>query len=49
MTAQCEADEAKKQQRHLETELQNADVAFCNEKAERERLEAAAHAKIGAL
>ena len=29
--------------------MQNADTAFRNEKAERERLEAAAHADIGAL
>ena len=37
VTAQSEADEAKKRQGHLEQELQNADVAFCQEKAAREK------------
>ena len=47
--AQSDADRAKERQAVLEKELQNADTAFRNEKAERERLEAAAHADIGAL
>ena len=47
--AQSDADRAKERQAVLKKELQNANIAFRNEKAERERLEAAAHADIGAL
>ena len=49
VTVQREADAAKQTQQRLETELQNADTAFRNEKTQRERLEAAAHADIKAL
>ena len=49
MIAQSEANAAKKTQQRLETELQNADTAFRNEKAERERLEVAARTEIGEL
>ena len=49
VTAQSEADAAKQTQQRLETELQNADTAFRDERTKRENLEAAAHADITAL
>ena len=49
VNAQSDADRSKERQAHLEQELQNADTAFCEEKAAREKAVAEAHATIGAL
>ena len=49
VNAQSDADRSKERQAHLEQELQNADTAFRQEKAAREKVVAEAHATIGAL
>ena len=49
VNAQSDADTSKERQAHLEKELQNADVAFHQEREAREKSEADARAIIGAL
>ena len=49
VNAQSDADKSKERQTHLEKELQNADIAFRQERAAREKAVADAQATIGVL